>query len=119
MPWSPCSPGCYAYRRSCCVSDPFKVSPSSRHRENGHLNLTEDSSEGVAQEGPGLFLHGSVKRMIATAERPAVAIVVRVQALQLIMSLFHPGAREELVIGPVLNQKSRPTQGGELRPVHE
>ena len=53
--------------------------------------------------------------MIATAERPAVAIVVRVQALQLIMSLCHPGAREELVIGPVLNQKSRLTQGGELR----
>ena len=57
--------------------------------------------------------------MIASAERPAVTIIALVQALQVIMSLFHPGAREELVIGPILNQKSRPSQGGELGPVHE
>ena len=57
--------------------------------------------------------------MIASAERPAVTIIALVQALQVIMSLFHPGAREKLILGPVLNQKSRPTHGGELGPVHE
>ena len=57
--------------------------------------------------------------MITRAERPAVTIIALVQAPQVIMSPFHPGAREELIIGPVLNQKSRPTQGGELGPVHE
>ena len=57
--------------------------------------------------------------MIASAERPAVTIIALVQAPQVIMSLFHSGAGEEVVIGPILNQKSRPTQGGELGPVHE
>ena len=57
--------------------------------------------------------------MAARAKRPLVTPGGLVQRKQVIMSLFHPGAREKLVIGPVLNQKSRPTQGGELGPVHE
>ena len=43
---------------------------------------------------PRLFLHGSVKGMIASAERPAVTIIALVQALEVIMSLLHPGVRK-------------------------
>ena len=33
------------------------------------------------------------------------------------MSRLHPGAREELVVGPVLDQEAGPAQGGQVRPV--
>jgi hypothetical protein len=44
----------------------------------------------------------------AGPERPAVTIIARMQAEQVIMSLLHPGAGEELIIGSILNQESSP-----------
>lgn len=37
----------------------------------------------------------------------------------MIVSLLHPGDGKQLVVGPVLDEKSSPPQSGEVRPVQK
>jgi hypothetical protein len=46
--------------------------------------------------------------MPARTERPQVPVAASVQEPKMIMSLLHSGAGKQLVVGPVLDEKSSP-----------
>src|SRR5215203_316143 len=73
--------------------------------------------QGFGQKAPGFVLHGSVEGVPAWNERSSVAHGPRMQPQQTIMSLVHPGPREEFVIGPVLDQESCPPQSSQVRQI--